>query len=107
MLIGNSSYKYLTLKNKLRNRHYLNLKGEYFLETLWEGLKKKKPVELFVKNIYDRYEEKEIRSSYLVIKTQVEYGTIYKIIGCYVSEQMDESGEEAIRREVQKERETK
>lgn len=57
----------MTIKNKLRNRQFLNLKGEFFLAHLWRCLKKKRSARLYLKNICDRYLENEIRQSYLLM----------------------------------------
>lgn len=93
-----AEYNYMTIKNKLRNRQFLNLKGEFFLAHLWRCLKKKRATHLYIKNIYDRYLENEVRQSYIVMETKTEFGAIFKIVGCFISEQMGEEGEEAIRR---------
>jgi hypothetical protein len=88
-----AEYSYMTVKNKLRSRRFLNLKGDFFLPHLTRCLKKKRAAHLYIKNICDRYLENEVRQSYLVMETKTESGTILKMVGCFVSEQMGEEGE--------------
>lgn len=87
-----SDYNYITIKNKLHSRHFVNLRGDYFLDHLWRCLKKKRNVSLHIKNICDRYLESEVRQSYIVMETRMEYGTLFKVVGCFVSEQMGQEG---------------
>lgn len=75
----------MMIKNKLRSRRFLNLKGDYFLSHLTRCLKKKRAAHLYIKNISDRYHENQVRQSYLVLETKTEFGTIFKMVGCFIS----------------------
>ena len=98
----NAEYKYMMVKNKLQNRTFLNLRGQFFLGHLWKCLKKKRTAIIHLKNIFDRYMESEIRQSYVVLETKLEYGTIFKVIGCFLSDQMGEQAENNMRRQLQR-----
>ncbi len=80
-----AEYNYMMIKNKLHSRRFLNLKGDYFLSHLTRCLKKKRSTHLYIKNICDRYMENQVKQSYLVLETKVEFGIIFKMVGCFVS----------------------
>lgn len=98
-------YSYPALRAKLRNRLFLNVAGEYFLGHLHEALKKKKAVELRLRNVYDRYVENQLQGTYLLVESQMDYGSLQTAVGSFLSDQMGSAGEEAVRRDYAQERE--
>jgi hypothetical protein len=98
-------YSYPALRAKLRNRLFLNVAGDFFLGHLHEALKKKKPVELRLRNVYDRYVENQLQGTYLLVESQMDYGTLLTAVGGFLSDQMGSAGEEAVRRDYAQERE--
>lgn len=75
----------MMIKNKLHSRRFLNLKGDYFLSHLTRCLKKKRAANLYIKNICERFNENQVKLSYLVLETKTEFGTIFKMVGCFIS----------------------
>ena len=102
---GQSGYNYNTIRAKLRSKVFLNIKCEDLLDHFHEILKKKRSSDILIKLVTDPYVENQIRYTYLLSKTQLEFGTLFKVISCFICEQMGESGTLAARQELALERE--
>jgi len=46
-----------TVKAKLKRKLFIQIRGEFLLEILYDSLKKKRNISLAIKNIYNRYNE--------------------------------------------------
>ena len=50
-----NDFYYTTLKAKLKKKMFMQLRGEFLMELLYDSLKKKRNVSVSIKNIYSRY----------------------------------------------------
>lgn len=81
---ADAGFNFTTLKAKLKSKIFLNVRGEFFLDHLYETLKKKRIVTLSIKLINDVYLENQVRYAYLVMRTPTDFGFIEKAVSCFL-----------------------
>lgn len=95
-----TGFSFTTLKAKLKNKIFINVKGEFLLDQLDETCKKKMVTSIEIKLINDSYQEQHCKLAYLLLKTHTDYGLLIKSLSCYLCEQMGEEGERIIQEEL-------
>jgi hypothetical protein len=64
-----ADYNYMGTKSRLLSQRFINLRANFFVSHLSRCVKKKRFANLYIKNIYHRYEENLIERSYIILET--------------------------------------
>jgi hypothetical protein len=83
-LTSESGFAFNTLKSKLSNKIFFNLRGDYLINPLHEMFKKKRTGVLEIKIITDPYVPSKVRRSYILLTIHTDFGNIQNIVQCFL-----------------------